>query len=304
MKKAFYSLKNAIIAHPAWFFLVAALLWGGFMCFLNYKDGADFSWHDLLVEANGMVFDLLVFGVLLSIYEALREKRDKIERLHEEIDDYRGWDEKEATYRIVGAVRRLRKLGVSSFDLSCCFLQEVNLHWENLQEIDFYGANLQRANLKKADLRKANLSYASLEGANLEEANLEGANLRSAKFQKANFQKANLSGTDIVAAHLEEAILKGANLRGAVLQMAYLQGADLQGADLRKADLHMAFLQGINLNGAYLRGINLKGAATWETNFDGAIVGISWFEELEERQKTIIGSKYLIDENGVLREKQ
>lgn len=59
MKKAI----DFFTAHPARFFLVAALLWGGFMCFLDYRDDK-FDWHDLLVEANGMVFDLLIFGIL------------------------------------------------------------------------------------------------------------------------------------------------------------------------------------------------------------------------------------------------
>lgn len=36
MKKATDSFTDS----PTRFFLVAALLWGGFMCFLNYKDGA------------------------------------------------------------------------------------------------------------------------------------------------------------------------------------------------------------------------------------------------------------------------
>jgi hypothetical protein len=68
---------NFLIAKPARFFFLAAILWGGLMCAFNSKDGANFQWHDILVEANGMFFDLLVFGVLLSIYEALREKKEK-----------------------------------------------------------------------------------------------------------------------------------------------------------------------------------------------------------------------------------
>lgn len=97
------------------------------MCYLNYKDGADFSWHDLLVEANGMVFDLLVFGILLSLYEALKEKREKIERLMEEIEDYRDWQGQEAVYRTVGAIRRLIDLKAdrSKVSLHNCCLEHV-----------------------------------------------------------------------------------------------------------------------------------------------------------------------------------
>lgn len=216
MKKAI----DFFTAHPARFFLLAALLWGGFMCFLNYKDGAEFSWHDLLVEANGMVFDLLVFGVLLSIYEKLREKRDKIERLHEEIDDYRGWDEKEAAFRIAGAVKRLSRLGVSEIKLFGYFLQKADLVGIRLWE-----ANLAYANLQEANLRGACLWKASLAGANLIEANLAGADLRKAS-------------------------LIGANLRGAYLQGATLQGVDLGYVYTSSLDFQRACLEETNLEGA------------------------------------------------------
>lgn len=184
MKKAI----DFFTAHPARFFLLAALLWGGFMSFLNYKDGADFSWHDLLVEANGMVFDLLVFGILLSIYEKLREKRDKIERLHEEIDDYRGWDEMEASYRIAGAVRRLNKLGVTNINFDSCLLEGANFQMANLQEAYFVGTNLQKTNFYGASLQGANLGGANLQISNLQSASPQGANLQGANLQRANLQ--------------------------------------------------------------------------------------------------------------------
>jgi len=176
MKKAI----DFFTAHPARFFLLAALLWGGFMCLISIKRGK-FDLDGFLVEANGMVFDLLVFGVLLSIYEALREKRDKIERLHEEIYDYRGWDEKEATFRIVGAVKRLNKLGVSKIDLHRCFLKK---------------ADLQGVNLYKANLEEANLEEAKLGGINLEEANLADAQIKDTILANANLKNAILDVAD------------------------------------------------------------------------------------------------------------
>lgn len=178
-----------ITARPARFFLVAAFFWGVLMCFLNSKDGANFQWHDILVEANGMLFDLLVFGILLSVYEALREKREKIERLHEEIDDYREWDEKEAMYRIVGAVKRLNKLGVTNIDLSDCFLQNANLQAVRLQ-----GSNLRNTNLQGAKLQESNLSNTLLSGANFNNTILFGADFKNAFIDDANFQNATLLG--------------------------------------------------------------------------------------------------------------
>jgi len=53
---------NFIIAKPARFFFLAAILWGGLMCEFNSKDGANFQWHDILVEANGMFLTYLFLG--------------------------------------------------------------------------------------------------------------------------------------------------------------------------------------------------------------------------------------------------
>lgn len=190
---------DSLTAKPARFFLLAALLWFGLMCFLNSKDVGEngFSWHDILVEANGMVFDLLVFGILLSIYDALREKKGKVERLHEEIDDYRGWDEKEAMHRIVGAINRLNKLGEFQLQLNKCFLEGGQLVKANLK-----GANLAWANLKGANLREANLEGTNLEGTNFQGSNLSGANLKGANLAWADLQGAGLSKSDLTGANL------------------------------------------------------------------------------------------------------
>lgn len=238
------------------------------MCFLNYKDGTEFSWHDLLVEANGMVFDLLVFGILLSIYEKLREKRDKIERLHEEIDDYRGWEEKEAKYRILGAMKRLNKEGIYYTDLHSCFLAE-----SQFSETNFKGANLANVNFSQAG------------------------------FVKVNFEGANLQGANFYQAYLLEVNLAEANLKAANLINSYLVNANLKGADLAESYINPR----VKIMGAYLRGTDLSGANLIDVNLKGVSVDHNWLDKLEEWQvlgREEIKEKYLIDENGVLREKQ
>lgn len=263
MKKVF----EFYIADPARFFLLTALLWGGFMCFLNYKDGADFSWHDLLVEANGMVFDLLVFGVLLYAYEAWREKRDKIERLREEIDDYRGWNEKEATFRIVGAVRRLNKLGVKRINLKNCYLKQADLEGINLEGTHLFGANLEKANLI--------------------EANLKGAILVGANLKEATLIRANLESTQLFGANLERAILSSSNLEG-----AFFWNTTIEGTVQKWTDIEGKFFDKTNL---------------YEATLGGAKVGKGWFEGKDGWEiwgMDIIKEKYLIDEDGFMRVKE
>lgn len=191
--------------HPARFFILAALLWFSLMCYLNSKDVGEngFSWHDLLVEANGMVFDLLVFGVLLSIYEALRAKRERIERYKEEIDDFKGWDEKEASYRTAGLIRRLNREKATDLKLQRCYLAGANLSHADLFNADLSGANFWYADLSHADLRKADFSNAYLFHTNLPYAKLQNATLIRANLTNAEFFNANLSEANLEGAFFE-----------------------------------------------------------------------------------------------------
>ncbi|MBK8195657.1 MAG: pentapeptide repeat-containing protein, partial [Lewinellaceae bacterium] len=123
-------------------------------CSGKLKTGKLFTTRSL-VEAHGLFYDLIIFGVLLSVYDALRGRRERITRYQDEIDNYRGWDEKEASYRIVGIIRRLNKDGISNINLSNCYLKGVNLSGLNLANSNCKGANLEGADLEGTDLTKA-----------------------------------------------------------------------------------------------------------------------------------------------------
>jgi pilus assembly protein TadC len=57
------------------------------------KGNAENTVANLLVEAHGLLFDLLLFGIIFAAFSIFTERRQKIERYKEEIDDYRRWDE-------------------------------------------------------------------------------------------------------------------------------------------------------------------------------------------------------------------
>lgn len=139
---------------------------------------------DVLVEFHGLVFDLIVFGIILTLYETFKkqietdkrlqkEKEDKVQRYLDNIDDYRYWHEPEAAHKIVGNIRRLNKLGQSSFDLKNCFLAEGLL-----QELDMSNSFFGGANLQNTPCRLSNFSGSYLASANFRNAYLIGADLR------------------------------------------------------------------------------------------------------------------------------
>jgi len=195
---------------------------------------------NVLVEAHGMLFDILIIGTFIFALHKLGEKRlekkHNILRWQEEIDDFRGWDEKEATYRIVGNIKRLNKMGVTNINLKNCYLENAKLNGVRLKDANLSGANLTKANLARADLIEANLTksilrYANLHDADLSDANLSGANLEGADLKGAIMLNCKLC--EVYGRWQEE--LEGTNLKNADLFLASLEGADLRGADLRRA---------------------------------------------------------------------
>ncbi|MCX6566911.1 MAG: pentapeptide repeat-containing protein [Candidatus Aminicenantes bacterium] len=161
---------------------------------------------NILAGGHGLAFDIFVFGVLIVIYNRLLEKKRDINRWKEEIDDYRYWKEPEATYRIVGSIRRLNKFNVHEFSLHSCYLKKAclrsaDLHGNTILSFAFLeGADLIDADLRGVDLRAAEMGGAILEIANLQNANLAGATLKKAHFSEAILKEANLCRADLTGA--------------------------------------------------------------------------------------------------------
>ncbi|MCS3668281.1 hypothetical protein GGP77_002526 [Salinibacter ruber] len=165
---------------------------------------------NVLAEAYGMLMDLLLFGCLLLWLDQKADRRRRIDQYQNAINDFCGWDTEEATYRIVGNIRRLNRVNGVPDSLSDAYLAD--------------------ADLKGADLAEVSLSGAVLTGADLKEATLSGAYLGNADLSGADLYRADLSG-----AHF--GVFPGMNAperkRETVLEDAFLRGADLR--DLRNA---------------------------------------------------------------------
>ena len=137
-------------------------------------------------------------------------------------------------------------------DLSCAYLERIDL-----SRADLSGADLREAYIREADLREADIRRADLRGAYISRSDLRRADLR----------RADLSGADLIGADLREADLRGTHLSGAYLREVDLRGADLIGADLRGADLREANLIGANLIGC--KGFTKKKAEESPCIIDG-----------------------------------
>ncbi len=196
----------------------------------------DEMYLNVLAEAHGMIFDILVIGILLFW---LREQGDRKQRIHQyidEIDDFRMWESEEAAFRNVGNIKRLNRHGITKIDLVGTYLTKTNLSKVNLAE-----ANLNTANVSNSVLIDANLEQARLNQTNFENANLNQGNLRKTYASGANFKdafliKADFEGAFLIKTNFNNSYLMEANLRDSALAEANFENANLYKADLRGAE--------------------------------------------------------------------
>lgn len=208
------------------FFSLAAIIAFLIIVILDVCD-SKFAWHDILVESHGLFYDLIVFGILLTVYESIRSKKELIARYTEEIDDYRFWENDEARFRIRGIIRRLVKLGITTFDLSHCFLKtEKSLsQFDNISGSKFSGANLSEAwfvmcNISNSEFYHTNLSYSVISKVNLSFSKMGSANLSNANLAEVNFSDVDLNKADLSNAIVVDCVFKGTNFTDAKLDNA------------------------------------------------------------------------------------
>jgi hypothetical protein len=203
LRKIVSKTLDALASYRIVLFLVAALL---VYCGLRLFWGTPRP-EDLVVEGYGFLYDIILFGVILSFYDWWREKRTKIRDYHEQLTDFLSWEGQEGMLRKVGIIRRLNEMRAPLPDMFNIVLTKADL-----SEV-----NLKNACMQKCDLSNAVLEYADLEGADVEEGNFVGC----------DFLGSNLKDTRLRFAILRGAKFEGANLEGADLWESRLQGADL-----------------------------------------------------------------------------
>lgn len=104
-------------------------------------------WDGVFVEFTGMMFDIIVFGILIQFYHRYKVKFDLINRQQEIIEDYKKWDSVEARFRIAGAIRRLNYKGKTDIDFCGITLSDFIFESHGIYNIDgsiftsYYGLN-------------------------------------------------------------------------------------------------------------------------------------------------------------------
>ncbi len=124
---------------------------------------------------------LFFFGIIVQVIKEKERIPNLISNYHEEIDDFRDWKSEEATYRILGNVKRLSKLGETKFDLNRCPLSGIHIK----------GLRIKNSDLNCIDLSNSYIAECVFDNVNFNGANLASANIVHSSFIKCKIDRAN-----------------------------------------------------------------------------------------------------------------
>lgn len=187
------------------FFIILFLVGLVVIWFLDLINAISF-YHEIILASHGIVLDLLVLGIVLTLYEHFTERKNKIERYKEEIDDLRFWRSEEAMFRINGIVKRLNKLGVKELDLSHCHFKNfptfkdmaywkfqcssfINSHFFSikLNGTNFYDSNIENSHFIHSDLTDCDFSLCILENVAFEQCVMNNVDFTNAYIENNNW---------------------------------------------------------------------------------------------------------------------
>lgn len=203
----FKDLKNRITRSKVNLFIGLSIIGLIIIIILDFFD-SQFSFHDIFVEFHGLVFDLFIFGILLTIYEYINSRNEKIERYQEEINDYRFWKSEEAMYRTRGLIKRLVDLKVKNLDISHCYLatDKSFSSYKDMSNWKFSAANLRDSFFLMSNLNNANFYMTNLMDTTFNQVNLTNCKFGSAILYNTKFEKCTFINVD-----LSEAMVKATN---------------------------------------------------------------------------------------------
>lgn len=312
---------NWLIERPERFFGLSLILFLSIVFLLDWILGFNSfeDWKGVLTEAHGMLLDILVFGILFSIYDRIRlsfekekkeirDKEDKIERYLEEIEDFRYWHSEEASHRIAGNIKRLNILGKNQFDFTDSYLEKANLDAVNLENSNFVRAQFRNAYLSKVNMKKSCLSFGNFSECNFALADLSFSKTKDIEheeinealdtdFTNARFFKANLNGVFFSGIKAWGADFESAKIQKATLRSCYFESASFNSADLKDTDLSNSDLNFTSFRYADLRNTIFINVEFRDIDLESAkVISLDWFDRIYGNGVIALKDKYFVKE--------
>ena len=218
------SLENNLRPFLLLFLVGILLLFGSKLLFhLTLTDNLGNLWS----EVFGMLLDIIFLGLFLTFLNNKNDKKEKIERYFEEIDDFREWESAEAKCRILGNAKRLIKLGRHSLDLSNCYLNNSTFSSLNLTGTTFRYCSVENSMFSETTISEANFNVARLSGSHFVGCQIDRCNFQAATLARVSFLCCNFEGSSFKSTDCEDCDFGDADVSRVDFSRTKLKGARL-----------------------------------------------------------------------------
>ena len=199
-------------------------------------------YENILVEAHGMLFDILVIGILIYWMNRMGDRQREIERLQKELKYFQEYFNPEATFHVSKTISLLKELGVKELKLVRLYLENASmLGWE-FEKTLFMGCQLSQAffdngRFQKCDFIRSDCSLTIFSEAEISNSQFVTCSLNNADFKDASlfnviFKSSIFTQTDFSFATLSKCSFEESSFIGTNFTEALLENCDLTGINL------------------------------------------------------------------------
>lgn len=192
-------------------------------------------WENVLVEAHGLVFDILVLGLIFVWMDTYRQKRESIARDLENLWDLNTLTEEVYQKKKVNILKRLNTNKTYKIDVTDLILtnktkiKDISFANSGLFGLKFLDCLIFNLKIKHSKLNSAEFSDSVIKNTEITDSYLKNANFKSASLLGLNFTNSDLFRAKFIDADLEGTDLRGCNLKRTVFKDANLKNANLRG---------------------------------------------------------------------------
>ncbi len=189
--------------------------------------GQESFYSGFITNMYNTCLDFLVLTIVVAVITKIKEKKDSMQRYHEEIENCRHWEEAEATYKIRARLLELNRMGDKEINLSQCYLRKVIL---------------KRLDLVKSNFKGTNLSYANIEEGIFNECTFLGTMLNNTIARKDEFKKCTIKNVKF-----EDSNIKSTKFYDCIIISTNFSNSDLSNAGFYNCDLQYCSFENCNL---------------------------------------------------------
>jgi uncharacterized protein YjbI with pentapeptide repeats len=211
-------------------------------------------WINILVEAHGMLLDLLLVGLIILFFILRGEKKHEIQLLKKEIDYIRLLKSDEAKFKTKALINQLNTLNTSDLDLHQCYLRDIQM-----PHIKILRGKIHATDFSKTTLTSSDFSKTKGEKTFFIESKLNNVKFNGCDLYRCNYKDAKMSGSFFISASILRCKFDGAVMTDTDFRNSDLSGSTFLNSQSNNCDFRNADLKDVDFTNANLQSANFRG---------------------------------------------